>query len=312
MEMNQKKNFNLYFLGYFLSGLGLTRVSVNTCDFLEEKLENFLHTVDKNIVMEKNEDCYFIKNDDFIKFLKNVNFSEYSKQEKFTIMRGVFDECAEIHNLTCKLQLNEKTYSLFTECEIKHDYDPDTDAIMYSNVNLLDFLGRIYEFSTSKTRRGSNYKKYLSVLGYSKSGEIPVCKFIKTSNHAVTPEKNNPTDEGYDVTITKEDKKISENTTRYDTEIKMEIPPGWHIELYPRSSLSNSGYMLANSVGIIDMSYRGNLKIVLVKVNPKAPDLVLPFKCAQIILKPSFHFLVKETKHVEETSRGDKGFGSSG
>ena len=149
-----------------------------------------------------------------------------------------------------KLQLNEKTYSLFTECEIKHDYDPDTDAIMYSNVNLLDFLGRIYEFSTSKTRRGSNYKKYLSVLGYSKSGEIPVCKFIKTSNHAVTPEKNNPTDEGYDVTITKEDKKISENTTRYDTEIKMEIPPGWHIELYPRSSLSNSGYMLANSVGI--------------------------------------------------------------
>jgi deoxyuridine 5'-triphosphate nucleotidohydrolase len=308
---------NLYFLGYFLSGYNSTKIKVNSCEFLEEKLENFLYSIDSNIILEKNnEDCYTVKNNNFINYLKNLDFTKYSQEEKFIIMRGVFDECADIHNFTCKLQLNEKNYPLFTECGIKHDYDPDTDAILYSDVNLLDFLGKIYKNSSTRTRRSSNYKKYLSLLGYNKSGlffnDIPECKFIKTGQHAVTPEKNNPTDEGYDITITKEDKKISENTIRYDTELKFEIPTGWHIELYPRSSLSNSGYMLANSVGIVDMSYRGNLKVVLVKVNPHAPDLVLPFKCVQIILKPSYHFLLKENNNITDTSRGDKGFGSSG
>ena len=63
---------------------------------------------------------------------------------------------------------------------------------------------------------------------------------------------------------------------------------------------------------VIDMSYRGNLKVVLVKVNPNAPNLTLPFKCVQIVLKPSYHFLLQETENMENTVRNDKGFGSSG
>ncbi len=45
--------------------------------------------------------------------------------------------------------------------------------------------------------------------------------------------------------------------------------------------LSNSGYMLSNSVGLIDSSYRGTLKVTLTKIANDAEDIKLPFKAVQ-------------------------------
>ena len=45
------------------------------------------------------------------------------------------------------------------------------------------------------------------------------------------------------------------------TGLFIELPEGYHAEIYPRSSITKYNIMLKNSVGIIDNTYRGNLKI---------------------------------------------------
>lgn len=48
---------------------------------------------------------------------------------------------------------------------------------------------------------------------------------------------------------------------------------GYYLQVFPRSSLSKSGYALANSVGIIDENYTGNIFIALTKTEPFAREL---------------------------------------
>ena len=47
----------------------------------------------------------------------------------------------------------------------------------------------------------------------------------------------------------------------YGTGIAMQVPKGYVGLLFPRSSISNTGHYLRNSVGVIDSGYRGEIKI---------------------------------------------------
>lgn len=141
--------------------------------------------------------------------------------------------------------------------------------------------------------------------------------FTKTREDAVLPSKAYPTDCGYDLTILGVEKVINSNTTLYKTGIKIKMPHGYHCEIYPRSSISKMGYMLSNSIGVIDPSYSGELFVALTKTNSEAPDLKFPCKIAQIILKTSIHFPTKEVSNDEfeqlhaDSLRQSGGFGST-
>ena len=129
------------------------------------------------------------------------------------------------------------------------------------------------------------------------------------------PSKTRYSDAGYDLTIIREYKVLTSNTTLYDTGIQLEIPNGYYVEIVPRSSISRSGYILANSVGIIDQGYRGNLYIALTKINTESPELTLPWKCCQMIVKKqTYSRLVTGDagKEIEASSRGTGAFGSTG
>jgi dUTP pyrophosphatase len=69
--------------------------------------------------------------------------------------------------------------------------------------------------------------------------------------------------------------------------------------------------MLANSVGIIDASYRGSIKVVLTG-DDSLGGLSLPFKGFQLILRKLEEADVVEVDDLDATVRGDGGFGSSG
>ena len=120
------------------------------------------------------------------------------------------------------------------------------------------------------------------------------------------------------ITIIKEYKRLNSDTVLYDTGIKLEIPNGYYVEIVPRSSISKSGYMLANNIGIIDQGYTGNLFVALRKINNDCEDLELPYKCCQIIMKEQLYpkVIVCDDKEnftkTQETSRGEGGFGSTG
>lgn len=176
------------------------------------------------------------------------------------------------------------------------------DRLAVKKINFVDFLEseqaklHVFDFLRSK---------YIT--------NVPVCRFIKTCEGAVTPTKKRSSDEGYDITLIGVEREISPAITRYRTGIRVETPYGYHVEMVPRSSLSSSGYMLANSVGIIDAGYTGELLVTLIKVDPSAKPIELPFKCMQSLLRESIHYYMKEVSNFDgETMRGDGGFGSTG
>jgi deoxyuridine 5'-triphosphate nucleotidohydrolase len=181
----------------------------------------------------------------------------------------------------------------------------------YSNANMIDFLGIFYSDCDIIYINKTLFDFINKENRYSEN-TIPTLKVFKSDVDAVMPSKTSYSDAGYDLTIIKEYKVLNSDTTLYDTGIKLDIPNGYYVEIVPRSSISRSGYMLANNVGIIDQGYRGNLYVALRKVNKDCEDLVLPWKCCQIIVKKQVYAKLKLTTEAgAKTNRGDGGFGST-
>ena len=141
-----------------------------------------------------------------------------------------------------------------------------------------------------------------------------VVQFIRTKSEAKVPTKAFPTDIGFDLTAISVEKQISDNTFLFNTGIIVIPPKGFYVEIVPRSSLSKTGWMLSNSVGTIDPSFRGPLLIALTKVDDSnkcwLPD-ELPFTRCQLILRHAVDFTLQPTLGFENTDRGDGGFGST-
>lgn len=196
----------------------------------------------------------------------------------------------------------------------KYDNELISTTYSYYGCNCVDFLGKIYDIPPVSEIRTGNfdlYKRGCSYLGL--LGGNPICKVYKDVQDAIMPTKGRPSDVGYDLTIIKEAKKWLNNTVLYDTGIKIAVDHGYYAEIVPRSSLSKSGYMLANSIGIIDNSYTGNLYIALTKVDESSPPIELPFRCCQLIFRRQVYIdLIEVDEDFEATTRSSGGFGSTG
>lgn len=132
----------------------------------------------------------------------------------------------------------------------------------------------------------------------------------KSHPDAVVPTKAHSSDAGFDITVIREIK-TEGDVTFYGTGIHVEPPFGYYFQLVPRSSISKTGYSLANSVGIIDAGYQGELIIALRK-NEDRKTLELPCRIAQLIpfeIHPMRPVLVE--RFLGETVRGQGGFGST-
>jgi hypothetical protein len=129
---------------------------------------------------------------------------------------------------------------------------------------------------------------------------LPKCTIKLLNSSAIMPTKSNASDIGYDITIIKRYKTISDKIIVYDTGIQFIPQFGYYFELIPKFNLSITGYMLVNSVGIIDkidLIENKTLLISLIKIDKSLPDLKLPFTCCQIILKERSHFELIELKN---------------
>ena len=186
--------------------------------------------------------------------------------------------------------------------------------VEYQGLNALEFLHCIYKNSDERYRSTSNYEKYLDWT-LKPELEVPIVFFEKNDDTAVIPTKHRISDVGYDLTITKVLKVYGSKITMFDTGIKVKPPIGYYTKIVPRSSLIKSGYILSNSVGIIDSGYQDTLKICLTKIDDSLPDLELPFTCCQLILEKLHHFEIiqhtYESIFKDSTSRGLGAFGST-
>jgi dUTP pyrophosphatase len=118
-------------------------------------------------------------------------------------------------------------------------------------------------------------------------------------------------DAGYDLMAVSAEKLIFDqgHVYEYGTGIQLAIPQGYVGLVYPRSSVSKTNCSLANSVGVIDSSYRGEIKVRF--YGPAAP-FAIGDRCAQLILMPIPAVSFVEVSELDDTERGAGGFGSTG
>ena len=135
-------------------------------------------------------------------------------------------------------------------------------------------------------------------------------KFKKLSKLSKIPSFANEDDAGMDlIAITV---KQSSNFYEYGTGLAMEIPKGYVGLLCPRSSISNTDHYLRNSVGVIDSGYRGEIKIRMSVPDLGKREYEIGDKIAQLIILKLPSINIEEVKILDVSSRGEKGFGSSG
>jgi dUTP pyrophosphatase len=137
-------------------------------------------------------------------------------------------------------------------------------------------------------------------------------KIKKLHSDAVIPTYAKSGDAGMDLVATK----IISNTTfdvTYGTDIALEIPEGFVGLVFPRSSIRKYELILSNSVGVIDSGYRGEIQATFKKENGldslayKVGDRICQI---MIIPHPTIEF--EEVNELNNTDRGQGGFGSTG
>jgi len=134
----------------------------------------------------------------------------------------------------------------------------------------------------------------------------------KLTPEAVLPTQANPGDAGLDIVATS-----VTHTARYieyGTGLSVAVPQGFLGLLCPRSSVSNKHLRMCNSVGVIDSSFRGELKVRFALTLPYNMGDIYSVgdRVAQLVIMPFVEAKVLEVQELPETQRGTGGWGSSG
>lgn len=97
------------------------------------------------------------------------------------------------------------------------------------------------------------------------------------------------------------------------TGLSLAIPPGYEIQVRPRSGLAlRHGITVPNTPGTIDSDYRGELKVILINHGAEPFAIRRGDRVAQLVLAPVTRGAWIEVDELDETARGAGGFGSTG
>jgi dUTP pyrophosphatase len=98
------------------------------------------------------------------------------------------------------------------------------------------------------------------------------------------------------------------------TGIAVAIPRGYAGFVQPRSGLAlKHGVTCLNTPGLIDADYRGELKVLLVNTDPEESfEVRRGERIAQLVIQAVEHADLVEVEALDETERGDGGFGHTG
>ncbi len=139
-------------------------------------------------------------------------------------------------------------------------------------------------------------------------------KIKKLKNDAVIPTKGSPFAAGSDLYSAENDLVIEAGkTAMIGTGLAMEIPEGYAGLVYARSGLAcKEGLAPANKVGVIDSDYRGEIKVALHNHSSERKTVKKGERIAQIVITPFLAADFCEAEQLNQTVRGEGGFGSTG
>lgn len=128
---------------------------------------------------------------------------------------------------------------------------------------------------------------------------------------AVIPKYAKQGDAGLDLVATSREFDEYGNVV-YGTGLAIEVPQGYYAQLLPRSSISKYALVLANSLGVIDSGYRGELIVKFKPVAGSGGTYALGDRIAQLIILPYPQINFVEVDNLSDSERGNGSFGSSG
>ena len=155
-------------------------------------------------------------------------------------------------------------------------------------------------------------------------------KIVRIAPDVVMPTKAHDTDAGFDLyaycpdasfyswesgyqSIVKGVKVRPNETYKFHTGIKMAIPDGYWGGIYARSGLATKcGLRPANCVGVIDSSYRGEIIVAIHNDSNETQLVHNGDRIAQLVIQKVEPTVFEEVSELDETSRGESGFGGSG
>ncbi len=158
-------------------------------------------------------------------------------------------------------------------------------------------------------------------------------KVKKLDPEAVLPKRAKEGDVGYDLVA------LNNGTLKYDdfgslvyiqykTGLSIEPPPGYYVEIFPRSSITKTGLILGNSIGLVDEGYRGELMFRFKFPSTISSDTTMNSegdvvsaslatmykkgdKIGQLVIRKAIHMDFEEVEELSDTDRSDGGFGST-
>jgi len=137
-------------------------------------------------------------------------------------------------------------------------------------------------------------------------------KVQKLVPNAVIPTHGTPGAAGYDLYSTDGFIIMPGHRVVIPTGLAIQLPTGTYGRIAPRSGLAVK-HGVDVLAGVVDPDYTGEVKVVLVNTDLRRAFMIRPgYRIAQLILENYTVAEVEETPYVEQTERGEEGFGSTG
>ena len=128
--------------------------------------------------------------------------------------------------------------------------------------------------------------------------------------NAVIPQRSSEEAAGFDLYSYEHGEILPNETKLFDTGISFKVPKGTYGRIAPRSGLSKKGLMV--NAGVIDRDYTGPVKVMLHNLGNKSYVINKDDRIAQLIIEKIETPKVILLDKLEETERGEGGFGSTG
>ncbi len=142
--------------------------------------------------------------------------------------------------------------------------------------------------------------------------EAAVIRVRRLRPGARLPEQATPGSTGYDLyACLDEELVVGQKPTAVPTGIAIEAPPGYDVQVRPRSGLSLKGVQV--TFGTIDSDYRGEVLVTMYILPYREPHLIRPGdRIAQLVVSRTADVTVEEAGELSSTQRGAGGHGSTG
>ena len=143
--------------------------------------------------------------------------------------------------------------------------------------------------------------------------EVTIKIFNDSTNDL--PEYTKEGDAAMDVRSAVDDFILPRGIKLIPTNLYVEIPEGYKINVLPRSGLAKKGITIANAPGTVDAGYRGNVACLIRNESNDTFDIRIGDRIAQIEVAPVYKIKwwpVGKKDQLSDTTRGEGGFGSSG